>query len=161
MPPAPRVILVNPHLTHGGAQQMVQGMSGRTYGVSHWSADHGCHIVELTTEKYEAAWKDLHAAITLPMRGWYPHFVMPPVPNAVMEFHAGYNLAMDGQRYPDDASPSAIAGWHAAHAESQTATPAISRKTPYMKLRKLAKDAGVWRDGMRNAEIRAALGVTI
>jgi hypothetical protein len=115
----PRVILVNPDLTSAAAQQLLQGYSGKSYGVSRYSAAHNCHVVEMSLGDYEACWNDLWRGVHLLMRRWYPRFVAPEEPKAIVEFAKGYAAGLDAGEVPEDASLSFRAGWSAATLEKR------------------------------------------
>ena len=73
----PRVLLFNRDLTSAVPPQLLQGNSGKTYGVSRWNAQFNCHAVEMSLAEFETCSEDLRLALRMPMRQWWPRFVMP------------------------------------------------------------------------------------
>jgi hypothetical protein len=113
----PHIILINPDLTSAAAPQLLQGYSGKSYGVSRYSAAYNCHVVEMSLAEYEACWNDVWRGVHLLMRRWYPRFIGAEKPRAIGEFEEGYATGLEAGDVPADGSVSFRAGWSAAMLE--------------------------------------------
>lgn len=128
-----RVLLLNRAQNYNPGPGLLQGFSGKVYGATSWQHAEGCQGIILTIEAYEVCREDLARAAHLPLRAWQAKFLPAALPVEVMEFAAGYNLAMDGQPLPDEASPAARAGheivvWNqatAAHSDGADGEPKV------------------------------------
>ena len=120
-----KILLLNPDLTYGTPPQMLQGLSGRTYAMSRWHAVYHCHAVEMSLEEFEKSWQDLQRAVHLPLRRWFPRFVVPQRPSAVVEFEAGYEQGREGKDLAATASFAARAGWKVARGEQRGRTATL------------------------------------
>lgn len=110
-----KYLFLNRELGHAGKNRRMQGYHGNNYGEPcRWNLEHTAQAVtlDLTPKEYLAVVLDLAKCWHLAMRKWIP-VPMESAPSRapeVVEFEAGFNLAMDGRELPDDASPSAKAG---------------------------------------------------
>lgn len=116
------VLLVNPDLNANTPVSFVIGASGRKYGKSTFQRqlarlgikglNYG-HVAKLTVAEYEAGAADIMAASHRRGNKWLAKFVTE-IPPEAQEFIAGMSLASEGRDLPDEASPSAKAGWEVA-----------------------------------------------
>lgn len=78
---APKVVLINRMLGHDGLNTAIKGYSGKVYGgVSRYSLEYKCHVVELTPAEYEAGREDIFRKMRSTMSGfglWEPRFIAP------------------------------------------------------------------------------------
>jgi hypothetical protein len=146
-------------------------------------ARHELEVDEPTFLKHS---KELVLMAKFPTLAVYVAEVRDEIPSrapAVIEFEAGYNLAMDGRELLDDASASARAGHAIAKNElpgwplapmpeggwptapepysppkTQPADATVLAKLPFYSLRKIAKDSGVWDESLKgNDAIRKVI----
>lgn len=168
-----KIILANKDFGYGVQPQRMQGMSGSTYGISRYSPQHLCHIIEMPLADWLKCREDVHRSVGMRMRCWYPWDIV--IPDVVQQFAQGYEAGMDKKELPDNATYATHAGWTAAHVETGDVAAALTQAVeetraklstipapesqaittaiPFMLLRKMAKDAGVWREGMKSREI--------
>lgn len=196
--PNMKIILANKDFGYGVQPQRMQGMSGSTYGISRYSPQHLCHIIEMPLTDWLKCRGDVHRSVGMRMRCWYPWDIV--IPDAVQQFAQGYEAGLDKRELPEGATFATQSGWTAAHAETAEVATAITQaleetrakldisqvqrlelgittdfttgsfadslpgkpevintKTPFMKLRQMAKLRNVWREGMKSWEIVAEL----
>lgn len=139
------VLILNPDLTHAVPPQFLQGLSGKSYGMSRWNAAHHCHGVEMTLEEFDRCWEDIQRAMHLPMRRWFPRFSVETLPAAVVDFQAGYEAGKAGSALPEEAGAATKAGYDVAQKEAAVAggaTPTTLPEAPETSLSRKQRKPG-------------------
>lgn len=89
---------------------LLKDITGRKkFGTMNYNGN-GQHEIEMTEERYLEIAPDLAKLSRLPGAGVYVSKIRDARAPEVIEFEAGYNLAMDGQPLPDIASEATKAG---------------------------------------------------
>lgn len=176
----------------GGTCFNLKSLTGVIIGAMVLNPGKARHELELSESDFLKHSKALAALCKIPGAAVYVESVRdddPPKERApeVIEFEAGYNLAMDGRELPDEASQAVRAGWEIVKAKPPTMTiiehgpldtasktewnpatvpttarlmadvEAVTAKTPFFSLKKIAKAEGVSIDGLKGAVAVAAV----
>lgn len=152
-----KVLLLNYDLSSNARFGTVCGASGKTYKQSQFNTKYNAHVAEFTMEEYDKAIPDISRSWHRPMCRWIPKFMeveagpvlMQPQPPPVLQ---NPDFLQPGAPLVSTTEGSAPE----VKIESANISPDIS-KLPYLSLKKIAKQHGVFKDGLNCAELREAI----
>lgn len=135
-----KVRLINRVLSHGTTQYPICGASLKNYGQAFLRPEFGGFVFEMSLEDYERDKFDLIGQ-TLFQQQWVPQFFIPEEPPTQSPEEATPTMFP----FPDDSGGQLP--------ESAAPGPVLTKS-----IKQRAKDAGVWKKGMTEDEMKAALG---